>query len=331
MEYYIGVRADYGGRFRSPFRKDVNPTCTYNFFSGRPRFRDWSESESLDCFDVVMRHYSCTYRTALEKIAFDFGLSGTEPDVQKITLAMERRKKAFHSGERAEIAVTVRPYRNRDLEYFSQYAIDDHCLARFGVHSIDKLWVNDKEIYWGSKDDPAVGYFFGEKNGRALWKIYFYTRETHRFLCNTTRMQGFLQLPSRGDLLVITKSLKDVMVLSNLMIPAVAPQGETQRIIPPVLGNLRERFTDIYSFYDFDLAGVRAANRMWKEDGIPYVFLTPEYGAKDVSDLVKLKGMEHVRNVGKEWQKVRNKSTMKRIEQNTKHGSVTSTESGVPW
>ena len=46
-----------------------------------------------------------------------------------------------------------------------------------------------------------------------------------KWLSNTSAsdLQGLSQLPDRGDTLVITKSLKDVMCLDIWDIPAIAP------------------------------------------------------------------------------------------------------------
>lgn len=49
-------------------------------------------------------------------------------------------------------------------------------------------------------------------------------------------------LPESGDILIITKALKDVMVLYEYGIPAIAPCSENLFITEAQYNHLKERF-----------------------------------------------------------------------------------------
>lgn len=294
LEHYTGAKIG-GGHFRSPVRKDRNPTCSFRYGSdGRPRFKDWASNTSYDCFDLVQAIFeNCGYRRALEQIAWDFKLSDKLPDNKKNELHQQRFVRRYDLGYRelaTKLEVATAPLTSITLKYFIQFGISRNTLDKFWVREITKLWINDTVRYWTNSEDPAIGYYLGIIDGLEQWKIYFYCRDTQRFICNTRRIQGFFQLPKKGPRIVITKSMKDVMTLSELGEPAVAPQGETVVIQPALVDYLKLRFNNVYSLYDWDLTGVSAANRLRKAHGIQALF-THKYGVKDVSDLVKSKGM----------------------------------------
>jgi hypothetical protein len=154
-----------------------------------------------------------------------------------------------------------------------------------------------------SPNDPAVGYFFGKAdNGDQRWKIYFFERDEYRFLCNTNRINGWIQIPESGENLIITKSLKDVMTLYRLGYDAIAMQNETTEPYDYIIEEMQQRFDIVWSFYDFDKPGIRLANTLKRKYDIPYIFLTngnyntTDYGSKDISDYVKDNDLETAKN-----------------------------------
>jgi len=300
LEFYTGALIGKVGHFRSPLRKDRHPTCSYRYGAdGRPRFKDWASNTSYDCIDLVQQLHNIGYQEAIRQISLDFKLTNQGVDNERVKLFKERRLIREKLGYRTlgtKLEVSTKDLTDSTIDYFSQFGISRSTLEFYSVHGINKLWVNDNPVYWGNLEDPAVGYFLGVIDGLEQWKIYFYTRREKRFICNTRRLQGWFQLPEKGDRVIITKSLKDVMTLHELGEAAIAPQGETVRIRGPLIDHLRSRFDQVYSLYDWDLTGVTAANRLRKEFNIPALF-THEYGTKDISDLVKAKGMEFVRSI----------------------------------
>ena len=100
-------------------------------------------------------------------------------------------------------------------------------------------------------------------------------------------IQGFEQLPEYGDLLIITKSLKDVMVLYEMGYDAIAPPSESSEIPEVVIYNIKRRFKKILVIYDRDATGMRFARSIvnkWKFD---FAFINKKYNTKDISDFVK--------------------------------------------
>lgn len=278
---YIGVDVSMRGKFASPLREDKIPTC--NFFrhrsSGEIYLKDHSGHFVGNCFDTVMFIFTVNYGTALEIIASDFGL--TEGNVERQPMAIVHRERV-----KSKLKFQSRAWMKCDADFWGKYAIRTSLLKFYKVSPIQYLFLDGDIHYTHYVSNPAYHYGFGEDED----KVYFPKKKSFRFLCNTSVLQGYDQLPETGEMLIITKSLKDVMVLYNLGYAAVAPQSESMSISFEDYEELSERFDTIYSWYDFDLTGIRTANKMKKEYGIRPIFLTNgrfktrNFGAKDVSD-----------------------------------------------
>ncbi len=297
FERYMGITVDISTTFCSPIRRDKHPTCTMKYISGKLLFRDWSEPRSLDCFDFVQKCFSCNYGTALEIIAQDFGLKNKLPS-KEIPRVYQRVKNRGKKTKK-RIRVKVQPITGIDANYLKSYSLTQESVNKFRCFSIKHIWIQGRSYYQYCDSDPALGYYLGSTpNGDQRWKIYFYKRQDlKRFIGNTNRFNGWIQLPKDGELVVMTKSMKDVMVLDAFGIPAIAMQTEMMMPYERIVNSLKERFERIIIFYDFDYTGISGAHKIRKEFNIPAIFLTngrfgtKNFGAKDISDYVRANGV----------------------------------------
>lgn len=292
---YLGLEAEMGAKFCNPLRNDENPTCTFGLIKGKLVFRDWSEHIYMDVFDVVQRRFNVGFKKALNIIAADFELIDTENPSAPIF----QMPKAPTKTLKPKFDVDVRPFSAQQLAYLQQFGITSKIAARFNVFNVDHLVVNGSTRYVHNSYDPALGYYFGlNSKGHQKWKIYFYTRTTNRFLCNTSRLNGWIQLRQAGPVVVITKSLKDVMTLYSLGISAVATQGESILLREATINELKRRFDHVVSLFDFDRAGIKTSALLRRNYGIPAYALTDgragskDYASKDISDYVRDHGSD---------------------------------------
>ena len=285
FSHYLKVDVVLRKKFCSPLRKDSNPTC--NFFitrNGVLWMKDHSGHFAGNCYDLVMFMFGVDFREALEIIAKDFNLIEGNSNKTRVI-----RKQKKYVAEKVKIIVSPRGWSDRDLEFWGQYKIQKPLLQYFKVVPVQCVWLNDELHYTHNITDVAYAYIFGEDD----IKIYFPMRDNARFLCNTNILQGYNHLPEKGENLIITKSYKDIMCLYNLGFPSVSPQSETQTITEEQYKDLSSRFKNIVSWYDFDLTGIRTANKMKRIYGIKPIFLTNgrfqsiDYKAKDISDLLR--------------------------------------------
>lgn len=298
FQRYMGRPVELHCKFLSPLRADNSPTCTMKYFRGKLIFRDWALPYAMDCFDFVQAKYTCTYDDALRQIASDFELSDKDPELNADYLNQPPRDSSKSNKKR--IHVKIQKFTEQDKEYLRSYHLGPEQMKKFKVLSLKSVWLNDELTYYRNDQDPVLGYYFGkDEEGNQRWKIYFYRRTSGiRFICNTNRIQGWVQLPEKDDVLVFTKSLKDVMVLDLFGIPAIAMQSEGLMPYPRIIDELEERFGRIYSLYDFDRAGIHGAQKLKQRYGIQPLFLTNgrfgsvDRGCKDISDYIQANGLE---------------------------------------
>ena len=110
-------------------------------------------------------------------------------------------------------------------------------------------------------------------------------------------VQGLEQLRHEGgDLLIITKSLKDVMCLTEMGFNAIASASETTFIPEDILKDLQKKWKHVIIVYDRDPAGMQNARQYSKQYGLDAIFVHKKFKAKDVSDAVKANGFVIVKN-----------------------------------
>ena len=301
FNYYIGSNFKIG-TISSPFRKDKNPSFDIFYSPDTIRkmmYKDHGTSESGSCFDLVMRLYGVSFGQSLKIIDNDFQL-GLNPDTIKMDLTKGYIGKSTGvDASKLHIPCKIRVCRRKwntttDRDFWKPFGISVNVLSKFNVSPVSAVKVNNRWFRY-RKDYPAYCYYFGNY----MYKIYQPYSEEYKWLtnCSQSVIQGWTQLPETGEFVIITKSLKDVMVYHTLGIPSIAPQAES--VIPntDIIEQLSERFTYVISNYDYDRMGMFSSQKMRKLYGIQPIMFTPEYGSKDASDFVKNNGIIELREI----------------------------------
>lgn len=299
MEYYLRIPVKKG-LFRSPLRQDKHPTCS--FFrnnSGYLIFKDFATGQYLNVFGVVQTLFGCNYHQALRIIANDFGIlhdMRLKKNLGKINACPIK----IEDKEMACIQVEIQEYTDLELKWWNKYGITIDILQRYYVYSCKHVFLNGQLFAKSQQHCPIFGYYGKRYHGMELWKIYFPKRNKFRFINNwpAKKIQGYDQLPKAGDMVVITKAMKDCMVLSSLGIAACAPNSETLFVSEPVLADLKSRFGKIIVFYDNDRAGLyNMAKIRHQYPDLDYVYIPREYDSKDISDYYKNYGKKSTINL----------------------------------
>ena len=190
-------------------------------------------------------------------------------------------------------------FTNKHLKFWTQYDMTKEevlkASKKYEITPISHFWLNTSRI--NNKmfvvNDLGFSYDYFYHKGILLRKIYLPSKRGSKFFtnCNTLITQGYNQLPLKGDLLFITSSLKDVIILNTIGFEAVAPSNENIFIPKYVFENLKKRFKKIILFYDNDFIknqnwGKLFAQKHSKKYNIPYILL-PDNTEKDPSDFSK--------------------------------------------
>lgn len=291
MATYYGVPIRKG-LFKSKFRSDNNPTvCYYKNSKGRLIVKDFGSDFCGDWLYVVQHKFSCDFVKALLIAANDFGI------VKNSTLAVNPVKvesTILEPVQSSIIQVEIRPFQQYELDWWLSYGITESTLKRFNVFSCKNIWLNGHLFHLETPTQKIFGYFGGKKNNMDLWRLYFPNNHKFKFLSNweKTKIQGLLP-KNGGNLLVITKSLKDCMLLYELGITAIAPNSENLFVTDSQLDRLKQKFKNIVVGYDNDLPGIEGMNRIKRiHPELKFVFIPRKYEAKDISDFYKKYGKD---------------------------------------
>lgn len=299
MEYYLHIPVKKG-LFCSPLRRDKQPTCSfYRNKSGTLIFKDFATGQHLNIFDVVQSIFRCDYFESLRIIANDFGIvrdNALHKNPGKINLNPIKIK----DKEISKIQIEVQEFTDSELKWWGKYGISKDILKRFDVYSCKHVFLNDQLFAESQQHCPIFGYYGKKYQGLELWRCYFPKRTSFRFITNwpSKKIQGYDQLPKKGKLLVITKSMKDSMCLYSCGITACAPNSENLFIPDKVLEDLKNRFENIVVLYDNDRPGLYNMAKIRKEHPeLTYVFIPKRYGSKDISDFYKDHGRKETLNL----------------------------------
>lgn len=304
--YYI-PNLELNKSFNSPLRKDEIPSfgVFYANSLGKLIFNDFCTKEKGDCFVFVSKLFGINYYQALQKIAYDFGLIEHNPNINLTTIQREIPKNYDYKKNVKEVHIGIKkqPFTSKDLKFWNQYGISKDTLSKYNVFSCTHIFLNDYIIVVDNFKNPAYAYLEC-KDDKYTYKIYQPYNKEQRFISNVDKSvwQGWTQLPAEGEKLIITKSLKDVMSITEITnIPAVSLQAESTYPKVHIIDILKNRFKNIYVLYDNDFDketnwGRLYSSQVSSEFNLNQLELEDKYKSKDFSDLVKNHGINFSKN-----------------------------------
>lgn len=304
---YLGIAPDYTNTFCNPLREDTSPGCGFYVDKfDRIKFKDHSWGFNWDCFNVVEYLYKTDFKGAMIRVATDFGLLETGGHVVDVVAQRIIRKK-----DKLGLRIKKRDWVKIDKEiWFDRYYQTRNDLHFHDTFPISHAWYERNGIlepfydFSKSPNQPGYAYCFGGFD----YKLYFPLQQKDKKFRQSRGdiIQGLNQLPETGHILIITKSMKDVMCINklgkDLGIYAIAPMSETQMINVDLVENLKTRFDYIFTLFDFDRAGILLKQKYEREFDIPFFFFGPSYrggkfsvingGIKDFADHLHIRRKE---------------------------------------
>ena len=294
-------------KFSSELRDDPDPSCSISWLNGDYLYHDFGNGDSFRAINYVMTKYSINYFDALCKIQQDFNLIldptftmtslGNSSDIRVEGSNVSKGKKTPKI-----IQIKSRNFNALDKSYwYDRYAIHSTTLQRFNVIPIQEFWIN-KANYLAAKH--AYSYEFYWENGIFRRKLYqpFLPVDDGKWYSNGgVVVQGEGMLPYKGELLIITKSLKDVMALSELGYIAIAPTSESSWLPESYFTKQATRFDRLIILFDNDKIGIQKSIAFSERYNIPSIAIPTELqGCKDVSDTIYNKGIDFTDKLIKE-------------------------------
>ena len=297
FEYYLNLEEKLIGqdiKMLSVFnRKDKVPSMFvyYDTASSNYKFKDFSSGNQGDSIELVQKLFNLNTRgQSISKIISDY---------QEFILnnKVANTVKFQHHDKFKVTDYEIRYWNNFDQKYWTDYKISSDMLNKYEVYPLEYFTMSKENLDGTIKtikfSKPFLyGYF--KENGD-LYKIYQPKVAEKKFIKVKNYIQGSDQLDYKSKYLIITSSLKDLMVFNQLgiqNIEAIAPDSENTMINEIQMKEFKDKYNKVIVLFDFDKPGKEAAEKYNKKYGLKYILLPLE---KDLSDSVKVHGISKVR------------------------------------
>jgi len=286
-ERFLGVSINTDDFYYSPFRGKPEEYPSLNFFhhkaTGELYFKDFGgDGYSGDCIQFVQYYLRLNFYQALEAIQSELQIGNyTHFRINKGKVEEQQFK---------QIVVIDRPFVNYDKVYWQSYGIPSKSLKKYHIIPAQEVQLNtNKGIYsiFNYYKNPIYAIHCNQR-----FKIYRpFEKPKRKWISNlvATDIVGYAELPKNGEIVIISKSAKDVAFLDSLFFPAICTISENVLPSEKIIQDLKERFTHIVSFLDNDSTGLKAMNKLYERYNIPFIH-TPFNTKKDISDYRKTYG-----------------------------------------
>jgi hypothetical protein len=295
--YYIpGVQLKRS--FKSPLRKDENPSASlFLATDGRVLLKDF-QIGTFNIWQFLQAKFNLTFIEALKVVDNDFDLGlcakplAEKPTMEFIGICTGEN---LETREETKLPVKKRTWNKADERYWGQFGLKVDFLQKHKIVPLQNYWVNDKLVYWYTPYDPAYSTEFG--NG--IRKIYRPLAKRFKWVTNAknSHVQGDEFLAEKGDMLIITKSYKDVLLLKTLGYEAVASQSESTFLPEDKLEDYKNRFLKICLLWDNDTTGMNYSQKFCTLYCLIPIFVPDGSGTKDISDYYRMFGKDKTREL----------------------------------
>lgn len=296
------------GTCKSPLHRDRNPSLSIFKRGQHIYWKDHTMNKGGGVFSFIMERckqmgFSGTWKELYRKIHQDMGgnTALSYDAIEKLA------KKSFIHKEMPSSEVLIQVVETQEggipdvfMPLWERYGITKSYLDAYHIGFAHQVWIQKqvdgelKHYLWGEStiDNPIFYYHFPE-SGHI--KVYRPLEKNKRFkwIGNVTNriwtdIQGYTQCAiekRKPILLVLTKSMKDVVWLRLLGIDAIALHGERHNVDPLFIAHLRAHCRHLISVYDNDMPGMRGALQLYKDHDIKPYIIPKACGAKDITDL----------------------------------------------
>lgn len=294
--YYFG-NFDLNRTYISPLRDDSMPSFSIFWASrmGKILGKDHNGSFLGDIFDFVGAKYKVEFTGSLIRVNNDLSLgldncgciSDYTPNTRAPITTMPRIHRVIYES-------ILRPPLEEDIVYWNSYGITKHTLNLYGVRPVGVLYCNGMCCYTYTQGDPCCEYKFPSGNRKYYRPFASKELKFRGNIDNDKDIQGYYKIREKkwikldewcnGEIIVLTKSMKDIMLLHEYNIDSMAIHGEQHKFKDDFIRHIKERYKKVVSLYDRDRSGMNGARRLWREYKIEPLFIK---GAKDITDLYK--------------------------------------------
>lgn len=255
----------------NPLRPDSHPGCYLRWYNNTIFLTDFAypKYNGYTCVHAVADIKGCNLTHAASLIMSKF-LHGYDVDLGNRFSAVSTGIKKKETSKHKDFFFEPYTYDGKsaytiqDKQYWSVRGVTANQLRKYNVYSIKKWYCNDRVIY---PSRPSYAYYFPHDGAT---KIYSPSEsKEHRFPYASVGKNHIWRTSEvvTSDMCIITKSLKDLMVLENALPYVDIYAFQNEGVIPDNLDKFKS-YDRVFIFYDNDRAGRSASlklqHKLWE-------------------------------------------------------------------
>lgn len=292
-KFYVKNFKTLGKKFCSELREDNSPSCAIYQSKYVLKYTDFKTKESYDIFSYLMVKYRLSFYEVLNMINNDFRLNINSFNTSSYPIKNTGeyiKKYIEEDNTKLNITVKVRKYTQEDLIYwYNNYYISYGTLCLFRVFPVEHYYIiRDFDVIKVVCKTPTYGYWAKNRG----WKIYApFEKDEYKWISDIKGSYyfGMDQLPNSGEVLFITKALKDIMVFYEQGFSAICPPSETYDVEEAVINILKRKFRRIIVNYDNDETGKTFSEKLCRKCNLENFTVSEK--EKDISGFIKERGL----------------------------------------
>lgn len=287
FKYYV-PELEYGRVIKSPLRKERNPSFGILMGKrGNTVYNDLASPDSGDVFSFVGKLFNLGFNEVLNKINIDFNLGLTSTLSREVSLPATAGilVDTVSAPSKHNITVHPRPWSSIDTSYWGKIGLSLGEVFLSNTYPISAFRMDQSTTIAADKLAYCMD-FYDDGDGIMLRKIYQPYNKERKWRTNLTPLvvDGIKELPDKGELLIITKSRKDRLVLKHYGYNAISTNSESSFIPDKVFEKLKLRFTTILIFFDSDKAGKINSDKLSVRHGISKTEIPDAWNVTDISE-----------------------------------------------
>lgn len=295
FQAYFPEKVENGRTYINPLRKDKSPGCSfYTTDKGRLIFHDFAKSQGWDCFSYIMDLKNINFWEALKLINERFDLKlGTK--FARTKIEKEEVNSDDISKKSKLIQVSQKEWTDFELTWWKQFSITkedlDNAETTIGVKiiSANRVYMNKKLVWRATASNPIIAYIY--PSGKVKCYRPLSKDKNGKWLGSVCKDDITGVVPFMVDTIIITKSVKDVLVFNKMGYCAIAPQNEDPTIKKSLVESLFLYNCKVFVLYDNDATGKENSERLIEKYSEIIKISIPEGEPKDISDYVKKYGL----------------------------------------
>lgn len=291
---YVPFAFEINKIYISPLRHDDKVPSFgiyYNHHYNKLMYKDYKLGGG-DCFNFVKEYFNITYSNALQRVCKDFEL---DCHAGNYTPVISTKSVPTILSDRYKIKYSIikKTFTSIDIDYWNQYGISINTLNFYNVYRVHKIFMNGYLHRLSQDSYPTYCYYFPRTENMKLYSPFNSKKDKWKNNANNEwDIQGYDQLPKNGELIIFTKSMKDVMLLYEFGYSAIATHSESEFVNPDFIRHINGRFKKIILFFDNDSQGKMYTEKLSEKYCLDFIFIPEESGEKDISDYYKKYGKE---------------------------------------